>query len=316
MRGQKLKNGRDGKGKCPECIKNWIVKRSNGKKEGRSGQFMRLKKLLGMEGLNRMEAFDISNISGFQTVASMVVFERGKARRRDYRKFRLRTIEGPDDYASMEEVLTRRFLHGKKELEELKEQGKDTTLGSFTKFPDILMMDGGKGQVNVALRVLDHLGLDIPVCGMVKDDDHRTRGLYYNNEEIIFAPNSEAFLLVTRIQDEAHRFAIEYHRSLRAKGQVHSVLDDIKGVGPKRRKELMKYFKDLGQIKTATVTELLNVPGMNQSTAESIYGFFSRFQAVRKYVKIEKETDNQGCRKRERLWIKSIEYQYMIWSRN
>ena len=159
-------------------------------------------------------------------------------------------------------------------VEELKEQGKDTTLGSFTKFPDILMMDGGKGQVNVALRVLDHLGLDIPVCGMVKDDDHRTRGLYYNNEEIIFAPNSEAFLLVTRIQDEAHRFAIEYHRSLRAKGQVHSVLDDIKGVGPKRRKELMKYFKDLGQIKTATVTELLNVPGMNQSTAESIYGFF------------------------------------------
>ena len=174
----------------------------------------------------------------------------------------------------MEEVLTRRFLHEKKELEELKEQGKDTALGSFTKFPDILMMDGGKGQVNVALRVLDHLGLDIPVCGMVKDDDHRTRGLYYNNKEIIFAPNSEAFLLVTRIQDEAHRFAIEYHRSLRAKGQVHSVLDDIKGVGPKRRKELMKYFKDLGQIKTATVTELLNVPGMNQSTAESIYEFF------------------------------------------
>ena len=196
------------------------------------GAVHEIEELLGMEGLNRMEAFDISNISGFQTVASMVVFERGKAR------------------------------------------GKDTTLGSFTKFPDILMMDGGKGQVNVALRVLDHLGLDIPVCGMVKDDDHRTRGLYYNNEEIIFAPNSEAFLLVTRIQDEAHRFAIEYHRSLRAKGQVHSVLDDIKGVGPKRRKELMKYFKDLGQIKTATVTELLNVPGMNQSTAESIYGFF------------------------------------------
>ena len=238
------------------------------------GAVHEIEELLGMEGLNRMEAFDISNISGFQTVASMVVFERGKARRRDYRKFRLRTIEGPDDYASMEEVLTRRFLHGKKELEELKEQGKDAALGSFTKFPDILMMDGGKGQVNVALRVLDHLGLDIPVCGMVKDDDHRTRGLYYNNEEIIFAPNSEAFLLVTRIQDEAHRFAIEYHRSLRAKGQVHSVLDDIKGVGPKRRKELMKYFKDLGQIKTATVTELLNVPGMNQSTAESIYGFF------------------------------------------
>ena len=161
-----------------------------------------------------------------------------------------------------------------KELEELKEQGKDTELGGFTKFPDILMMDGGKGQVNVALRVLDELKLDIPVCGMVKDDNHRTRGLYYNNEEIMFPPNSEAFLLVTRIQDEAHRFAIEYHRSLRAKGQVHSVLDDIKGVGPKRRKELMKYFKDISQIKTAEIEELLNVPGMNQSAAQAIYEFF------------------------------------------
>ena len=135
-------------------------------------------------------------------------------------------------------------------------------------------MDGGKGQVNVALRVLDELKLDIPVCGMVKDDNHRTRGLYYNNEEIMFPPNSEAFLLVTRIQDEAHRFAIEYHRSLRAKGQVHSVLDDIKGVGPKRRKELMKYFKDISQIKTAEIEELLNVPGMNQSAAQAIYEFF------------------------------------------
>lgn len=238
------------------------------------GAVHEIEELLGIKDLNRMEAFDISNISGFQTVASMVVFEKGKARRRDYRKFRLRTIEGPDDYASMQEVLTRRFLHGKKELEELKEQGKDTELGSFTKFPDILMMDGGKGQVNVALRVLDELKLDIPVCGMVKDDNHRTRGLYYNNEEIMFPPNSEAFLLVTRIQDEAHRFAIEYHRSLRAKGQVHSVLDDIKGVGPKRRKELMKYFKDISQIKTAEIEELLNVPGMNQSTAQAIYEFF------------------------------------------
>ena len=238
------------------------------------GAVHEIEKLLGIKGLNRMEAFDISNISGFQTVASMVVFEKGKARRRDYRKFRLRTIEGPDDYASMQEVLTRRFLHGKKELEELKEQGKDTELGGFTKFPDILMMDGGKGQVNVALRVLDELKLDIPVCGMVKDDNHRTRGLYYNNEEIMFPPNSEAFLLVTRIQDEAHRFAIEYHRSLRAKGQVHSVLDDIKGVGPKRRKELMKYFKDISQIKTAEIEELLNVPGMNQSAAQAIYEFF------------------------------------------
>ena len=245
------------------------------REEGRTiGAMKEIAGLLNLPEISRVEAYDISNISGFQTVGSMVVFEKGKARRRDYRKFRLRTIEGPDDYASMQEVLTRRFLHGKKELEELKEQGKDTELGGFTKFPDILMMDGGKGQVNVALRVLDELKLDIPVCGMVKDDNHRTRGLYYNNEEIMFPPNSEAFLLVTRIQDEAHRFAIEYHRSLRAKGQVHSVLDDIKGVGPKRRKELMKYFKDISQIKTAEIEELLNVPGMNQSTAQAIYEFF------------------------------------------
>ena len=238
------------------------------------GAVHELEQLLGIENLNRMEAFDISNTNGYENVASMVVFEKGKAKRSDYRKFKIRTVAGTDDYRCMEEALERRFSHGIREQKEREEKGQDMSLGSFTRFPDILMMDGGKGQVNVALRVLDHLGLDIPVCGMVKDDDHRTRGLYYNNEEIIFAPNSEAFLLVTRIQDEAHRFAIEYHRSLRAKGQVHSVLDDIKGVGPKRRKELMKYFKDLGQIKTATVTELLNVPGMNQSTAESIYGFF------------------------------------------
>lgn len=238
------------------------------------GAVKEIEQLLGVSGLNRMEAFDISNISGFQTVASMVVFEKGKARRRDYRKFRLKTIEGPDDYASMEEVLTRRFLHGQKELEELKREGKDVELGSFTRFPDILMMDGGKGQVNIAKNVLEKLELNIPVCGMVKDDNHRTRGLYYNNEEIIFPKNSEAFLLVTRIQDEAHRFAIEYHRSLRAKGQVHSVLDDIKGVGPKRRRELMKYFQNISEIKTATVEELLKVPGMNRRIAETIYDFF------------------------------------------
>ena len=238
------------------------------------GAVHELEQLLGIENLNRMEAFDISNTNGYENVASMVVFEKGKAKRSDYRKFKIRTVAGPDDYRCMEEALERRFSHGIREQKEREEKGQDMSLGSFTRFPDILMMDGGKGQVNVALRVLDHLGLDIPVCGMVKDDDHRTRGLYYNNEEIIFAPNSEAFLLVTRIQDEAHRFAIEYHRSLRAKGQVHSVLDDIKGVGPKRRKELMKYIKDLGQIKTATVTELLNVPGMNQSTAEAVYEFF------------------------------------------
>ena len=178
------------------------------------GAVHEIERLLGIRGLDRMEAFDISNISGFQTVASMVVFEKGKARRQDYRKFRLKTIEGPDDYASMEEVLTRRFLHGKKELEDLQKEGKDENLGSFTKFPNLILMDGGKGQVNVAERVLSRLNLQIPVCGMVKDDNHRTRGLYYHNEEILFPRNSEAFLLVTRIQDEAHRFAIEYHRSL------------------------------------------------------------------------------------------------------
>lgn len=238
------------------------------------GAVHEIEQLLGIEGLKRMEAFDISNISGFQTVASMVVFEKGKARKRDYRKFRLKTIEGPDDYASMEEVLTRRFRHGQRELDELLQEGKDLELGSFTKFPDLLLMDGGKGQVNIANKVLEKLDLQIPVCGMVKDDNHRTRGLYYNNEEIIFPRNSEAFLLVTRIQDEAHRFAIEYHRSLRAKGQVHSVLDDIKGVGPKRRKALMKYFKDISSIKTAEEEELLKVPGMDRKTAREIYLFF------------------------------------------
>ena len=222
----------------------------------------------------QIECFDNSNIQGSDPVAGCVVFVKGKPSKKDYRKYNIKTVAGPDDYASMYEVLTRRFTHGMREMEEMEEKDLSEEYGSFTRFPDLIMMDGGRGQVNIALKVLEELHLNIPVCGMVKDDDHRTRGLYYNNEEIIFAPNSEAFLLVTRIQDEAHRFAIEYHRSLRAKGQVHSVLDDIKGVGPKRRKELMKYFKDLGQIKTATVTELLNVPGMNQSTAESIYGFF------------------------------------------
>ena len=205
--------------------------------ERTTGAMKQISGWLGLEDVSRVESYDISNISGFLSVGSMVVFDDGKPKKSEYRKFRIKTVEGPNDYASMYEVLKRRFSHGLMEIEQLNEKNLSNEFGSFTKFPDILMMDGGKGQVNVALRVLDHLGLDIPVCGMVKDDDHRTRGLYYNNEEIIFAPNSEAFLLVTRIQDEAHRFAIEYHRSLRAKGQVHSVLDDIKGVGPKRRKE-------------------------------------------------------------------------------
>ena len=217
------------------------------------GAVKEIEQLIGISGLKRMEAFDISNFNGFETVASMVVYENGKPKKRDYRKFKIQSVKGPDDYKSMEEVLTRRFLHGKKEREQLKEQQMDLQFGSFTRFPDLLLMDGGKGQVNVAERVLAQLNLTIPVCGMVKDDNHRTRGLYYQNEEIIFPPKSEAFRLITRIQDEAHRFAIEYHRELRGKASVHSILDEINGIGPKRRKALMKYFKYIAKISDASV---------------------------------------------------------------
>ena len=238
------------------------------------GAVPELEQLLGIRGLNRMEAFDISNTNGYENVASMVVFEKGKARRSDYRKFKIRTVAGPDDYRCMEEALERRFAHGIREKEEREEKGLDPELGSFTRFPDILMMDGGKGQVNVALQVLERLNLHIPVCGMVKDDFHRTRGLYYNNEIIQFPKNSEAFRMITRLQDEAHRFAIEYHKSLRSKGQVHSVLDDIRGIGPARRKALMRHFKDIGKIRQATVEELTQVDGITQNVAEEIFAFF------------------------------------------
>lgn len=221
-----------------------------------------------------MEAYDISNISGFESVGSMVVYEKGKPKRSDYRKFKLRTVTGPDDYGSMYEVLTRRFSHGMREQEELKEQKMENAYGSFTRFPDLIMMDGGKGQVNVALRVLGELGLHIPVCGMVKDDNHRTRGLYYHNQEIPIDRHGEGFQLITRIQDEAHRFAIEYHRSLRSKEQVHSVLDDIPGIGAKRRKALMKSFQSLDDIRAADVETLAALPTMNQQSAQSVYDFF------------------------------------------
>lgn len=229
---------------------------------------------LGLTGVRRMEAFDISNISGYESVGSMVVYENGKPKRSDYRKFRIKTVIGPNDYASMKEVLTRRFTHGLEELQELKEQGVEERFGSFTRFPDLLMMDGGKGQVNIALEVLGELGLSIPVCGMVKDDSHRTRGLYYQNTEIPIDRHSEGFRLITRIQDEAHRFAIEYHRSLRSKSQVRSVLDDIPGVGDTRRKALMRHFKSLEAVQEASVEELADVPGMNRRAAESVYLFF------------------------------------------
>ena len=247
------------------------------REEGRTiGALKEIGGLLGLEELKRVEAFDISNISGFESVGSMVVYEKGKPKRSDYRKFKLRTVTGPDDYGSMYEVLTRRFSHGMREQQELKEQKMEDDYGSFTRFPDLIMMDGGKGQVNVALRVLDELGLHIPVCGMVKDDNHRTRGLYYHNREIPIDRHGEGFKLITRIQDEAHRFAIEYHRSLRSKEQVHSVLDDIPGIGAARRKSLMKAFSSLDAIREADVQTLAALPAMNQQSAQSVYDFFHR----------------------------------------
>lgn len=230
--------------------------------------------LIGIEKAQRIEAYDISNISGVNTVASMVVFEQGKAKRSDYRKFRLRTISGPDDYRSMEETLTRRFQHGQEEQRQMREDGMAEELGSFNRFPDVIMMDGGRGQVNVALQVLEKLHLNIPVCGMVKDDNHRTRGLYYQNQEILFPPKNEAFDLITRIQDEAHRFAIEYHKLLRGKQQVKSVLDDIPGIGPTRRKALLQSMKTIEVIRNASVEELMKIPGMNQPSAQAVYLHF------------------------------------------
>jgi excinuclease ABC subunit C len=230
---------------------------------------------LPLTGTARMEAYDISNINGFENVGSMVVYEKGKPKRSDYRKFKIKSVSGPDDYACMREVLTRRFRHGMEESKELEEQEMDQEYGSFTKFPDLILMDGGRGQVNIALSVLEELGIDIPVCGMVKDDNHRTRGLYYHNIELPIDTHSEGFKLITRIQDEAHRFAIEYHRSLRSKTQVRSVLDDIPGVGPARRKALMRHFKSLEEIRQASVEELMEIPEMNERTAEEIVTFFA-----------------------------------------
>ena len=230
---------------------------------------------LPLTGTARMEAYDISNINGFENVGSMVVYEKGKPKRSDYRKFKIKSVSGPDDYACMREVLTRRFRHGMEESRELEEQEMDQEYGSFTKFPDLILMDGGRGQVNIALSVLEELGIDIPVCGMVKDDNHRPRGLYYHNIELPIDTHSEGFKLITRIQDEAHRFAIEYHRSLRSKTQVRSVLDDIPGVGPARRKALMRHFKSLEEIRQATVEDLMEIPEMNERTAQEIVAFFA-----------------------------------------
>lgn len=245
------------------------------REEGRTiGAVKEIAGLLNLPVVERMEAFDISNTNGFENVGSMVVYEKGKPKRSDYRKFRIKSVSGPDDYACMKEVLTRRFVHGMEEAGKLKEKEIDKEFGSFTKFPDLILMDGGRGQVNIALEVLSNLHISIPVCGMVKDDNHRTRGLYYNNVELPIDTHSEGFKLITRIQDEAHRFAIEYHRSLRSKTQVKSVLDDIPGVGPVRRKALMRHFKSLEEIRNSSVEELIKLPEMNAKSAEAVVAFF------------------------------------------
>jgi len=240
------------------------------------GAVHELENLLNLPSIQRMESFDISNINGFESVGSMVVFENGKAKKNDYRKFKIKWVKGADDYASMREILTRRFEHGLNERNELKEKNMDIAMGSFSRFPDLILMDGGKGQVNIALQVLDDLHLNIPVCGMVKDDNHRTRGLYFENLEVPMDAHSEGFRLVTRIQDETHRFAIEYHRSLRGKTQVHSILDDIEGIGETRRKALIKHFKSLEAVKEASVEDILQVSAMNAKAAQAVYDFFHK----------------------------------------
>lgn len=238
------------------------------------GAMRELETYTGLNRITRIEAFDISNISGFETVGSMIVYEKGKPKKSDYRKFKIKTVVGQDDYASMREVLLRRFQHGLEEQKLLDEKEITHEMGSFTKFPDLIMMDGGKGQVNIAKEVLQELNLVIPVCGMVKDDHHRTRALFFQNEEIEIEKGSEGFRLITRIQDEAHRFAIEYHRALRGKAQVKSRLDDIPGIGPARRKELMRNFESLEEIRAANIERLMEVKGITKNVAESIFLFF------------------------------------------
>ena len=236
------------------------------REEGRTiGAVHEVEEWLGLKNVVRMEAYDISNISGFESVGSMVVYEKGRPKRSDYRKFKIKWVQGPNDYASMEEVLTRRFTHE-----------SNGEFDSFARLPDLILMDGGRGQVNIALKVLNDLGIRIPVCGMVKDDHHRTRGLYFNNVEIPIDTSSEGFRLITRIQDEAHRFAIEYHRSLRSKEQVHSILDDIPGIGDTRRKALLRKFKSVENIRDASEEELAQTESMNAGSARRVYEFFHK----------------------------------------
>lgn len=250
------------------------IKRQEEKTIGAAVELFEMLGIDSMNGLYRMEAFDISNTAGLLSVGSMIVYEKGKPKRNDYRKFKIKTVVGPDDYSSMREVLTRRFLHGMEEREMLNEE--DLNFGKFSNFPELILMDGGMGQVNIALEVLEELKINIPVCGMVKDDHHRTRGLYYNGKELPIDTHGEMFKLITRVQDEAHRFAIEFHRNLRGKNQIKSILDDITGIGQVRRKALMKHFKSIEDIRNATVEELKEVSAMNEEAAENVYNFFHK----------------------------------------
>ena len=235
-----------------------------------------LKDVLGLDEIPyRVEAYDISNIQGVDSVGTMIVFEEGKAKNSDYRKFRIKTVKGANDYNSMREILTRRFEHGLREVKEIQERNLDFSKGKFSNFPDLIMMDGGKGQVNVALEVLKELNIDIAVCGLVKDDKHQTRGIIYNNKEIIINRSSNLMQLIRRIQDEVHRFAITYHRTLRDKRTLHSILDDIPNVGEKRRIALLNKFGSIDKIKKATIEELLDIPSIDRKTAESIITYFS-----------------------------------------
>ena len=243
--------------------------------EGRTiGAMQEIASILGIGHVTRLEAYDISNTSGVESVGSMIVFEKGKPKPTDYRKFRIKTVEGPNDYASLQEVLTRRLTHGIEEAEDLRERHMDEALGSFSILPDLIMMDGGKGQVHIAEEVCARLGVAIPVCGMVKDDYHRTRGLYFRDQELPIDRRSEGFKLITRVQDEAHRFAIEYHRSRRSKAQTHSLLDEIEGIGPARRKALLRAFGSLEAIRDAEPEQLAHAPSMNAVSAQKVYEYF------------------------------------------
>lgn len=262
--------------KNAELVLSQDVEKIRREEERTAGAMKEIADWLGLKGVSRVESYDISNTNGFQSVGSMVVFEDGRPKKSDYRKFRIKTVSGPDDYASMYEVLIRRFRHGLNERDDLSEKGLTDELGSFTRFPDLIMMDGGIGQVHIANKVLSELGIDIPVCGMVKDERHRTRGLFFNEKELPVETGSEGFYLMTRIQDEVHRFAIEYHRSLRSKNQVHSVLDEIPGVGAKRRKVLMGHFKSLDELRNASVDEIAGLENMNEKVAKNVYNFFHK----------------------------------------